>query len=328
MMSTPFGRLLSRALALRDTHSTESRDEEVIERAIQHFAPAFQWWFRPIVRGLDDLPDGPVLFVGNHNGALLMPEVFLLGLKLHERFGVEGLPFGLGHSALILPGLNHLFVPLGGLCGSSELGQRLLEEGRRLLVFPGGELDSMRPSRHADRVIFGRRRGYIRLALRAGVPIVPVVTAGAHETFFVLDDGQWLAHLLRIDRIFRLKTWPLVACLPWGLWIGLPPPHLPLRTRLIQEFLEPIRFERLGDEAAADGDYVERCHRRVHGTMESTLRRLVAEGRALDGHQDAGRFWPHPTPRTCSSSRGNLTFGEQILQVFSPLMRHEEGRSG
>ena len=232
------------------------------------------------------MPAGPALLVANHNAALLMPDLFILGIALYERFGLAGLPYGLGHSTGVsLPILRTLFQPLGTVPGCQERGRRLLERGEKVLVCPGGELDSMRPFRKRHRVVFGARRGYVRLALRAGVPIVPVVSAGAHETLIVLDDGQWLARLLRLDRALNLKTWPLVLCLPWGLWLGVPPPHLPLRTRIRTEVLEPIRFERQGAEAANDPVWVEACHRQVHGAMEAALQRLAAAERRTKGER-------------------------------------------
>lgn len=145
-----------------------------------------------------------------------------------------------------------------------------------MLVYPGGDIDSWRAQRDRDKVVFGPRRGYIRLALREAVPIVPVISAGAHDTWYVLSDGRWLAKLLRVDRKLRLKAWPIVLSVPWGLTIGPPLPYLPLRTRIDQEVLEPMHFERTGEEAAADDEYVESCHRRVHGAMQRTLTRLAA----------------------------------------------------
>ena len=245
--------------------------------AARWLKPVLWRYFRPQVRGLEQVPAGPALLVANHNAALLMPDLFILGIALYERFGLDGLPYGLGHrTGVSLPVLRGVFRPLGTVPGCQESGRRLLARGEKVLACPGGELDSMRPFRKRHRVIFGAHRGYIRLALRTGVPIVPVVSAGAHETLIVLDDGQWLARLLRLDRALSLKTWPLVLCLPWGLWLGVPPPHLPLRTRIRIEVLEPIRFERQGAEAADDSQWVEACHRRVHGAMEAALARLAA----------------------------------------------------
>ena len=152
-----------------------------------------------------------------------------------------------------------------------------------MVVYPGGELDSMRSYRQRQRVCFGRRRGYVKLALRAGVPIVPVVTAGAHETLFVLHDGRWIARALGLDRRFGLCAFPLALSLPWGLSLGIPPPHFPWRTRIKIALLPPMCFEPAGESAAEDAGYVEQCHREVHQLMEATLQRLSREPEPRDG---------------------------------------------
>ena len=206
-----------------------------------------------------------------------MPDLFIFGIALYERFGIDGLPYGMGHQTGIgFPILHRLFLPIGAVRGSQQNAHHLLAAGARLLIYPGGELDSMRSFWNRKRIFFGKRRGYVRLALRERVPIIPVVSSGAHETLFILNDGRWLARALRMDRWLHLKTWPIVFCLPWGLWFGVPPPHIPFPTRIRIRVLNPMTFERDGPEAASDVGYVEECHRNVHSTMEAGLRRLAA----------------------------------------------------
>src|SRR5690606_25844165 len=113
----------------------------------------------------------------------------------------------------------------------------LLQSGYKVLAFPGGETDSMRSFADRNRVIFGTRRGYIRLALKEGVPIVPVVTAGGHETLIVLTSGEKIARFTGIDRVLGMKRWPITLCLPWGLTLGPPILHLPVPTRVYQQVL-------------------------------------------------------------------------------------------
>ncbi len=263
-----------------DIDCLERRNPEVIHRLARIFKPLFWHYFRPVIQGLERIPEGPGMFVANHNGALLMPDLFIFGMALHERFGTEGLPYGMGHETGIgFPFLHRLFLPIGAVRGSQKNAHTLLAAGNKLLVYPGGELDSMRSFRNRARIIFGKRRGYLRTALREKVPIIPVVSSGGHETLVILHEGKWLARALQLDRLLSLKTWPIVFCLPWGLWVGVPPPHFPFRTRIHIQVLEPIRFERDGPEAARDSAYVEACHRQVHTRMETTLKQLVAERR-------------------------------------------------
>jgi 1-acyl-sn-glycerol-3-phosphate acyltransferase len=260
-----------------DINSLDNRNPERIRLLVRTFQPLLWRYFRPIIQGLERIPEGSAIFVGNHNGALLMPDMFIFGIALYEHFGINGLPYGMGHETGIgFPILHRLLLPIGAVRGCQHNGSRLLGAGEKLLAYPGGELDSMRSFRDRNRIFFGKRRGYIRLALRERVPIIPVVSSGAHETLLVLNDGRWIAQALRMDRWLKLKAWPIVFCLPWGLWFGVPPPHFPFPTRIYIEVLKPIRFEHDGPEAALDNGYVEACHRHVHSTMEAALKRLAA----------------------------------------------------
>jgi 1-acyl-sn-glycerol-3-phosphate acyltransferase len=114
------------------------------------------------------------------------------------------------------------------------------------------------------------------------VPIIPVVSAGAQDGWWVLSDGRWLSRVLHTHRFVRTDVLPITLSVPWGLTVGAPP-YLPLPTRIILEVLGPIEFERSGSEAADDREYVETCHRRVLETMQLALDGLVQERRARRG---------------------------------------------
>lgn len=89
------------------------------------------------------------------------------------------------------------------------------------------------------------RTGYARIALEAGVPVVPVANAGAHETFVVLSDGRRLAEALRLPQLVRAHIWPVHLSFPWGLGFG-PWPHLPPPTKLRYRFGPPIHPAEVG----------------------------------------------------------------------------------
>ncbi len=266
-----------------DIDHIDLRDDELIQRFAALAGPVLDRYFKPTVRGLDRIPEGAALYVGNHNGGLLTPDTFTFGLHVLRERGVDFVPYGLGHEvAISLPIFHQLLIPLGAVRACHENALRLFEAGRKVLVYPSGDLDAMRPYRHRERVVFGNRRGYIRLALRGRVPIVPVVSAGAHETFLLLDDGRWLARLLRVDKLLRLKVFPITLSIPWGLTVGPPPTHLPLPTHIYTEVLDPIELPG-GPAMADDRDHVEHCHHLVHDRMEQALRRLSEERRRGGG---------------------------------------------
>lgn len=258
-----------------DYDSLDNRDPEAIERCVRLLAEPMQRYFDGEVQGLQHAPHGPALFVGNHSGGTWSPEIFLLGAALYRERGFEGLPYGLAHDSLIrIPPAARLFVPLGAVRANHDNAARLFDAGKSTIVFPGGDEDAFRASRRRDEVVFGARRGYIRLALRHGVPIVPFVTAGAHDVFIVLDEGRWLADKLGLHGLVRTRLCPIVLSVPWGLTVGMVPPFFPLPCKMRTRVLEPIRFEHSGSQAADDADYVEQCHARVHSVMQAAMDEL------------------------------------------------------
>ena len=270
-----------RALDIDDIHQ---RDPAFLRRFAAVMGPPLRAYFRPVITGLERIPAGAGLYVGNHNACMLTPDTFLFGLELLDRRDLADLPFGLAHEVVLqIPGIRQLLVPLGAVRASHANAARLFAAGYKALVYPGGDYDAMRAYRDRNKVVFGPRRGYLRLALRHGVPIIPVVAAGAHETLLIVDDGQWLARLLHTDRLLRVKTWPIALSLPWGLTVGPVPPHLPLPTQIFVEVLDPIHFDRHGEAAVDDPDYLEACHAEVVETMQAGLERLAAARIAAGG---------------------------------------------
>jgi 1-acyl-sn-glycerol-3-phosphate acyltransferase len=99
-------------------------------------------------------------------------------------------------------------------------------------------------------VDFGGRRGFIRLAQRKGVPLVPVVSIGGQETALFLTRGEGLARTLGLHRMFRLKVLPISLALPWGLNVGDMLGHLPLPAKIKIQVLRPIDVSALGEDEA------------------------------------------------------------------------------
>ena len=261
-----------------DLDRLDNRDEAFIASLVDRIEPFVQAWFRPDVRGLDRVRGGKALLVGNHNGGAITPDAYVFAVALFRARGIEDLPHGLAHDAVLrMPGFHQAFARLGAVRAAPENAARLFAAGKKVMVYPGGDVEALRPYRDRDRIVFGARRGYVRTALEHRVPLIPVVSAGAHETFRVLTDGRRAARVLGLDRRLRFKSFPVTFSIPWGLTIGPPPPYLPLPTRILIEVLEPIRFRRWGARAAADADYVEQCHERVVTAMQDTLTRLARE---------------------------------------------------
>lgn len=259
-----------------DLDRLDHRDPEWIRRVHEYVVPMLKWYFRPEVTGIDRIPSGAGLYVGNHNGGMLSLDTFTFLDAVYEASGMENIPYGLAHEvALSFPVLNDLMVPLGAVRASHEMAHRAFEAGHKVMVYPGSDYDAFRSYWDRHRVVFGPRRGYLRLALRERVPIIPVVTAGSHEMLIILTDGQWLARRFPPAKWVRAKAWPISLTIPWGLTLIPPLFYIPRRVRFFQEVLEPIRFEKDGPEAAADPDWVEVCHRRVVDAMQAGMDRLA-----------------------------------------------------
>jgi 1-acyl-sn-glycerol-3-phosphate acyltransferase len=168
-------------------------------------------------------------------------------------------------------------VPLGAVRANHDNAHRLFARGHKVLVYPGGDIDAFRPWSRRHEVVFGRRAGFVRVALRARVPIVPVVSAGAHDAFRVLTDGRQLVAQLGLKRIARIEVLPVIVCLPWGVALGTGP-YLPLPVRIRIRVLPPLHWPDLPPDAADDDRIVWRCREEVRAAMQDALDLLMREG--------------------------------------------------
>jgi 1-acyl-sn-glycerol-3-phosphate acyltransferase len=149
-----------------------------------------------------------------------------------------------------------------------------------VLVYPGGVDDLFRPYSKRNQIELAGRKGFIKLALRENVPIIPIISAGAHETLVILTDCKELMHLLRqldwVDASTPLtRVFPIYLGLPWGVGMGFAP-NLPLPRKIYTKVCSPIYFERSGREAARDRAYVEACYQQVYQAMQTALDSLAA----------------------------------------------------
>ena len=162
---------------------------------------------------------------------------------------------------------------------AAKSAEAILRGGGILIDYPGGDYEVFRPWWERNRIDFGDRVGVVRLALRTQVPVVPAVSVGAHETVIVLARGEWVAKLLGIDRLFRIKVMPLVLGPPFGIVPG-GIPTWPLPSKITVELGEPIDWaRRYGPEAAEDEAIVRECYEELTATMQATLDRLADERR-------------------------------------------------
>jgi 1-acyl-sn-glycerol-3-phosphate acyltransferase len=254
----------------------DERDPDYIRESLPRLWLLASLYFRAEVRGLGNVPEeGPVLLVGNHSGGNLTPDTGVFTLAFSTYFGVERPFYQLAHNLVLsMPGLSFL-RKYGTVAASHDNARKALQAGAAVLVYPGGDYEVHRPSWEGDRVDFGGRKGFLRLALDAGVPIVPVVSIGGQETSLFLSRGERLAKGLRLDKLFRLKVLPISIALPWIINVGDMAGHLPLPAKITVEALPPIDLRR---EFGAHPD-LDEVYDHLVRQMQETLDALAAERR-------------------------------------------------
>ena len=269
-------RPLAGALRGRLTADLDDRDPDYIRENLPFAWLLSTLWFRGEVRDMDRIPEGgPVLLVGNHSGGNLTPDTTVFTLAFYTFFGVERRFHQLAHNLVLTSPIGPLLRRYGTVAASHDNARKALEAGAAVLVYPGGDWEVHRPSWKSGTVDFAGRKGFVRLAVEAGVPIVPVVSIGGQETALFLSHGQRLARALRLDRMFRLKVLPISLSLPWVVNVGDFMGHVPLPAKITIQVLDPIDLrDRYGKDPDPDEVYDD-----LTTSMQATLDELAAERR-------------------------------------------------
>ncbi len=247
---------------------------------LRRMLPLLEIWshyFGAEVRGFEHVPaTGPLLLVGNHSGGILTPDTGIFFAAWYRARGLESPLIGLAFDgAFGLPWFRDLMRRIGEVPASRENAARALDEGSAVLVYPGGDHECFRPWTDRDRIDFQGRKGFVELALRKQVPVLPVVSHGGHHSICILTRGEWLGRLFSSERI-RTPTFPMALQIPWGLSpIGIP--GIPWPAKITIQLCPPMPWSGYGPEAADDPVIVSRCYHEITGLMQETLDRLAAE---------------------------------------------------
>jgi 1-acyl-sn-glycerol-3-phosphate acyltransferase len=249
-------------------------DPGLTERVIGWLRPLIKGYHRAEVRGLESFPAGGALVVCNHSGGLFPMDVPVFATGFYDAFGYDRPVYTLSHDMLFNGPQGDLLTRTGFIRASHDNADEALRTGGVVVVFPGGDYDVYRPTLSENRIDFDGRTGYVRAALNAGVPIVPAVAIGGQETQLYLSRGMGLAHLLRLDKLMRVKILPISVGFPFGLSAVLPV-NLPLPAKIVMQVLEPIDLTaEFGDDP--DVDAVDAHVRRV---MQQALHKLAEQRR-------------------------------------------------
>lgn len=255
----------------------------------------YKYYFRCDVSGWENIPQGKVLFVGNHNG-LLTFEVLMVFYAWWKRFGTSRKALALAHNlALNNPFFSWLIPRIGAIPANPDMAMEAFQRDYSLLVYPGGEKEAFRSFKERKKVDFFQRKGFIRLALKAKVPIVPIVSIGAHESYVILHRGEELAEKLGLKDKFRLHGLPITFrsifflwCLSTGLFTFFPlllapaafaSIFVPMPAKMDFKILPPVDVCSMVDPTLSEEQNLQRIYDHVVGLMQDSLTAEYAKRR-------------------------------------------------
>ncbi len=275
--------LIGKRVAAATEHALDGPNQKLMRVQRPVWDALNKYYFRLETSGWERLPEETSLLIGNHSGGSLTMDAWTFVYDWWRRFGTERVLHATAHDVLMAaPGLGDYFRQVGVIPASRRGVTAALSAGCDVIIWPGGDVDAMRNWRRRDEAVLGGRKGFVRQAIRCGVPIVPVATVGGHDTVFVLSEGRWIANGL--DPISGLKSklrgtrLPIVLGIPFGLTIETIPTHLPLPAKIRTELLEPIHVDK-DPERIDDRAYVNSIYREVQSAIQDAMDRLAQRRR-------------------------------------------------
>ncbi len=275
--------LIGKRVAAATEHALDGPNQRLMRAQRPVWEALNRYYFRLETAGWERLPKETSLLIGNHSGGSLTMDAWTFVYEWWRRFGSERVLHPTAHDVLMAaPGLGDYFRQVGVIPASRQGVSAALGAGCDVIIWPGGDVDAMRGWRRRDEAVLGGRRGFVRQAIRSGVPIVPVASVGGHDTVFVLSEGRWIANGL--DRVSGLKRklrgsqLPIVLGIPFGLTIETIPTHLPLPAKIRTELLDPIHVDK-DPKRVDDRAYVDSIYREVESRIQAAMARLAKQRR-------------------------------------------------
>ncbi len=255
---------------VKGEYSTDAygKDDEVVELVRPFAGFLYRTWWRVTTIGLEHVPsDGGVLLVANQSGVLPWDSAMIATaiLKEHSTPRVARTLHQRWMSAI--PVLAPALAALGQVPALPENARRLLEEGEIVSVFPEGPCGAAKLFRDRYKLAGFDAAEFVRAALQANAPIIPLVVIGAEETYPVL------ANLDRVAKLLGLPFLPITPLFPWLGPLGL----IPLPSKWTIVFDAPLDISGLDASAADDPAIVTRLAEALRMRIESLLKRGLAE---------------------------------------------------
>ena len=248
-------------------------DPELTERLLMTAArPLAEKWFRVEVRGVENIPKtAGALIVSNHSGTVPVDALMTM-FQVHERTGRHLRPLG-ADLVFRLPFVSTVARRGGVTLACQEDAERMLNGGELVGVWPEGFKGIGKPFSERYKLQRFGRGGFVGAALRTSEPIVPLSVVGAEEIYPLVGNVPSLARLLGLPYIPITPFFPLLG--PLGL--------VPLPSKWIIEFGEPIHTEAYDASAAEDPLTVFEVTDRVRETIQQTLYQLLMRRRSIFG---------------------------------------------
>jgi 1-acyl-sn-glycerol-3-phosphate acyltransferase len=248
------------------------RSEHLRQLVARVFDPIYERWFRVEWEGFDKIPaEGGALIVANHAGAIPADAPSIM-------HGVErdlGRPvYGLADEVFKrVPVVNLAWSRLGGVQAHPDNAYRLLREQQQLvMVFPEG---SKGPGKtYAERYQLRRfgRGGFVQIAMRAGVPIIPLAVIGSEETMPIVFKMPALAKLLGVPYV--PVTANMLAFGPLGAFVPFP---AKLRIRV----LDPVHLDVLPDQPRYSRSRIMDTSEEIRHTIQAALHDMLRRRRSV-----------------------------------------------
>jgi 1-acyl-sn-glycerol-3-phosphate acyltransferase len=246
----------------------------LMDRQKYFWNPLMDYWFRMEIEGWERIPEPPALLIGIHSGAPFVWDAWTVGVQWWRRFGTDRILHGTAHDALMAaPVIGDYFRKMGVLPAAPDSISTALANGRDVALWPGGEVDSLRPWTKRDEAILAGRKGFVRMAIQANVPIVPIATVGGPDSMPVLATGRRIAKALKLDQVARLKMFPIGVQAPWGVSPAMLP-EIPLPTKIRTAFQPPVKLSK-DPRKADDEDYVQRKYDEVQESIQHGMDALA-----------------------------------------------------
>ncbi len=241
-------------------------DRQITDVLTAAIEPLAEGWFRLEVRGIENIPtEGGALLVANHSGTVPI-DGLITGYAVHKYSGRHLRPLG-ADLVFSLPFVGQIARKVGATLACTEDAERLLTGGELAGVWPEGFKGIGKPFAERYKLQRFGRGGFVSSAMRAQVPIVPVSIVGAEEIYPLIGNVPSLARLLGVPYLPITPFFPLLG--PLGL--------IPLPSKWIIEFGEPIRTDAYEPEAADDPMLLFNVTDQVRETIQQTLYRLLVD---------------------------------------------------